>query len=65
MKRFEICATARTTGMPLVYNVTDSAAEAFNLARQMKEQRVNGVQIHDAIADKFYTVEAFAAEHRL
>lgn len=64
-KRFEVCAVARTTGLPLVYNAVESAAEALNIARQMKQQRVNGVEIRDAVADKYYTPEAFAAEHRL
>lgn len=65
MKRYRICALARTTGSQIVYTMSDTPGEAYKLAKQMADTGVRGVEILDADTEKLWTLPAFAAQHRL
>lgn len=65
MKRYQITSLARTTGQPLVYTVSDTPAEALQLAQKLHDAGARQVEILDSQTEKFYDLKSFAAEHRL
>jgi hypothetical protein len=65
MKRYQVCALALTTGNPVIYTMSDSPGEAYDMAQKLSNAGGRNVEILDAHTEKFYDLKNFAAEHRL
>lgn len=65
MKRFRIMSRLMTTNDQFTHALTDSPAEAKEIAEKLIRGGGRDVEVMDAHAEKFYDLPAFIAAHGL
>lgn len=65
MERFRITSRLLTTNSQFVHALTNSPAEAKQIAEKLIGAGGRDVEVMDAHAEKFYDLKAFVAEHNL